>query len=78
MIFEVRSFQVKLILKMGFICFSEKVFATIEEFVDFITLVKGDLDTNEPHWRPIEQYCNPCIADYDVIMHTETLNEDIR
>ena len=53
-------------------------FATLEEFVDFLTTVDDDRDINEPHWIPIEKYCNPCILDYDVIMHTETLDEDIR
>ena len=58
--------------------FAEKVFATFEEFIDFITLVKGDVDIDNKHWIPIAEYCNPCTAKYDLIMDTETLSDDIR
>ena len=54
------------------------MYPTFEEFVDFITLVKGDIDTNEPHWTTINNYCHPCLMEYDIIMSTETLDEDIR
>ena len=57
---------------------SGKVYATLEEFVDFITTVSDDKDVNEPHWMPIEKYCNPCFINYDVIIKTETLSEDLR
>jgi len=53
-------------------------FATFVEFVDYITTKRDDPDSNEPHWTPIENYCNPCTIPYDVIIHTETLSDDIR
>ena len=57
---------------------TDKKYPTFEEFVDFITLEKGDAATEEPHWIPIEKYCNPCGIDYDIIMNTETLHEDMK
>ena len=53
-------------------------FATFSEFVDYISTHPKDPASNEPHWMPIESYCNPCIIPYDVIIQTETLSDDIR
>ena len=57
---------------------TDNTYATLEQFVDFITLNKWDPDANQEHWKPVESYCNPCTIDYDVIMHTDTLDEDMR
>ena len=63
---------------LKFTCISDQVYATLEEFVDFITTVSDDKDTNEFHWMPIEQYCSPCTIDYDIMIKTETMSEDLR
>lgn len=28
------------------------------------------------HWTPITEFCTPCMFDFDIIAHTETLQED--
>lgn len=30
----------------------------------------------EPHWKPLQNLCHPCLIDYDYIAKTETLEED--
>ena len=59
--------------------FSDDTHATLEQFIDYITTVEGVPHiTEQEHWRPITDYCHPCSVNYDVIMHTETLDEDLR
>ena len=46
---------------------------TFEEFVLFLFDSVRRGDTLDMHWTPIVEFCTPCMFDFDVIAHTETL-----
>ena len=54
---------------------SSRVEPTFEEFVDY--LIDTDLALYaDDHWIPFYLFCTPCLVDYDLIVHFETLDED--
>ncbi|CAH1116862.1 unnamed protein product [Phaedon cochleariae] len=49
---------------------------TFSEFVDYLVdSARQDLRL-DMHWTPIVEFCTPCMFDFHVIAHTETLQED--
>ena len=44
------------------------------EFAQYISEVSVD-DMNE-HWQPLETLCQPCVVDYDVILHHESMERE--
>ena len=56
---------------------SSKIEPTFEEFVHY--LIDTDLSLYaDDHWIPYYLFCTPCSIDYDVIIHFETIQEDLR
>lgn len=56
---------------------SKRLEPTFAEFVDY--LVDTDLTLYaDDHWIPYYLFCTPCLIDYDVIIHFETMQDDVR
>ncbi|XP_045468996.1 carbohydrate sulfotransferase 11-like [Harmonia axyridis] len=49
---------------------------TFPEFVDFLLDCVKHNRPLDMHWTPITEFCTPCLFKFDVIAHTETLQED--
>ena len=49
-----------------------------ENFVSFPEFIQyfSDNKTRNQHWRQYEKICHPCVINYDLIGHMETLGED--
>lgn len=45
------------------------------KFKEFIQYFSNNMSRNQ-HWRQYEKLCHPCVIDYDLIGHLETLKED--
>ena len=46
------------------------------EFARFVSESRTR-EMNE-HWQPLESLCQPCVVDYDLVLHHETLEKDSR
>nr|XP_023023217.1 carbohydrate sulfotransferase 11-like [Leptinotarsa decemlineata] len=55
--------------------FSQK-WPTFPEFVDYLVDSVRQGERLDMHWSPIVEFCTPCMFDFQVIAHTETLQED--
>jgi len=53
-------------------------YPTFEEFVDYVTNEILQNNRIDDHFRNFVPLCWPCAIDYEVIAHTETLNNDIK
>lgn len=51
-------------------------YPTFAEFISYLLDSAREGQTLDMHWRPITEFCTPCMFDFDVIAHTETLQED--
>ena len=51
---------------------------TFEEFVDYVIEEKNAGRKVDDHFSDYNWLCWPCSIDYDVIAHTETLQEDVK
>jgi len=51
---------------------------TFEEFVRYLIEEQFMLLTLEEHWAPYYMFCSPCVVDYDIIVHLETMEQDVR
>ncbi|KRT85433.1 hypothetical protein AMK59_2187, partial [Oryctes borbonicus] len=49
---------------------------TFEEFVLYLLDCVKNGETLDMHWTPVAEFCTPCMFDFDIIAHTETLQED--
>ncbi|KAF2878661.1 hypothetical protein ILUMI_27510 [Ignelater luminosus] len=49
---------------------------TFPEFVRFLLDSVKHAQILDMHWTPITEFCTPCMFDFDIIAHTETLQED--
>lgn len=49
---------------------------TFPEFVRFLLDSVKNGQVLDMHWTPITEFCTPCMFDFDIIAHTETLQED--
>lgn len=50
---------------------------TFEEFVQY--LIDTDLSLYaDDHWIPYYLFCTPCLINYDVIVHFETIEQDVQ
>jgi hypothetical protein len=54
---------------------SEK-WPTFPEFVFYLLDCVKQGQPLDMHWTPITDFCTPCMFDFDIIAHTETLQED--
>ena len=45
------------------------------KFEEFVRILK-EPNTNNPHWEPVVNLCQPCLVNYDYIVKTETMDED--
>ncbi|EZA47465.1 Carbohydrate sulfotransferase [Ooceraea biroi] len=48
---------------------------TFREFVDFVT-DDSENGTRNEHWRPINELCQPCVVNYNLVSKYESLVED--
>ena len=56
-----------------------KGYPTFGSFLAFALSVKqGDKRYWDTHWVPINRQCRPCCRPYSYILHTETLEEEIK
>nr|XP_023023218.1 carbohydrate sulfotransferase 8-like [Leptinotarsa decemlineata] len=55
--------------------FSQK-WPTFPEFVEYLVDSVRQGERLDMHWSPIVEFCTPCMFDFQVIAHTETLQED--
>ncbi|XP_022907704.2 carbohydrate sulfotransferase 11 [Onthophagus taurus] len=55
---------------------SDTRWPSFEEFILYLFDCIKDGETLDMHWTPITEFCTPCMFDFDVIAHTETLQED--
>ncbi|XP_076814976.1 carbohydrate sulfotransferase 8-like isoform X1 [Clavelina lepadiformis] len=53
---------------------------TFPEFAEFVTNGRnsGSHNGGDPHWSKYNSLCYPCLIEYDVIAHLETIQEDTR
>lgn len=49
---------------------------TFSEFVMYLIDSVKNNQILDMHWTPISEFCTPCLFDFDIIAHTETLQED--
>lgn len=49
---------------------------TFSEFVLYLMDTVENGQILDMHWTPITEFCTPCMYDFDIIAHTETLQED--
>ncbi|KAJ8944955.1 hypothetical protein NQ318_013103 [Aromia moschata] len=49
---------------------------TFPEFVEYLVDSVRNGERLDMHWTPIAEFCTPCMFDFEVIAHTETLHED--
>ncbi|XP_057663029.1 carbohydrate sulfotransferase 11-like [Diorhabda carinulata] len=49
---------------------------TFEEFVEYLIDSVKNKEELDMHWTPIVEFCTPCMFDFQIIAHTETLQED--
>ncbi|XP_031346032.1 carbohydrate sulfotransferase 11 [Photinus pyralis] len=49
---------------------------TFPEFVMYLIDAVKNSQPLDMHWTPITEFCTPCLFDFDVIAHMETLQED--
>ncbi|KAJ8925890.1 hypothetical protein NQ315_009742 [Exocentrus adspersus] len=49
---------------------------TFPEFVEYLVDSVQNGDRLDMHWTPIVEFCTPCMFNFKVIAHTETLQED--
>lgn len=56
--------------------FGKSKVPTFQEFVLYLLDCVKNGDTLDMHWTPITEFCTPCMYDFDIIAHTETLQED--
>lgn len=47
---------------------------TMTEFLEYVLWTR-DLQMVDPHWNPISETCNPCLKDYNYVLHVESLLE---
>lgn len=53
--------------------------ASFEEFVDFVTDPdKRNMGHGHDHWLRYDELCSPCSIPYNVIVHLETIDDDMR
>jgi hypothetical protein len=53
---------------------------TFEEFVLYLldrVGLPGRLPLPDEHWTSYYMYCTPCLIDYDLIIHLETIEQDV-
>lgn len=50
---------------------------TFDEFARYLADTDLSLYADD-HWIPYYLFCTPCLIDYDLIVHFETLDQDIR
>lgn len=53
--------------------FGKSKVPTFQEFVLYLLDCVKDGETLDMHWTPITEFCTPCMYDFDIIAHTETL-----
>lgn len=51
-------------------------YPTFPEFIGYLLDSVGEGQSLDMHWAPIAEFCTPCMFDFDIIAHTETLQED--
>ncbi|XP_076813769.1 carbohydrate sulfotransferase 11-like [Clavelina lepadiformis] len=53
---------------------------SFEEFVKYVSdgRNQGFKNGGEMHWNTYTSLCNPCHVEYDVILHLETIKDDVR
>lgn len=56
--------------------FSKQRWPTFGEFVSYLLDSVKQGHTLDMHWTPITEFCTPCMFNFDIIAHTETLQED--
>lgn len=49
---------------------------TFPEFVEYLVDSIRNGERLDMHWTPIAEFCTPCMFNFKVIAHTETLQED--
>ncbi|GJQ80792.1 hypothetical protein Trydic_g9383 [Trypoxylus dichotomus] len=49
---------------------------TFEEFVLYLLDCVKNGESLDMHWTPIVEFCTPCMFNFDIVAHTETLQED--
>ncbi|XP_044265531.1 carbohydrate sulfotransferase 11 [Tribolium madens] len=56
--------------------FKAEKWPTFPEFVLYLLDCVKQGQTLDMHWTPITEFCTPCMFNFDIIAHTETLQED--
>ncbi|KAJ3648625.1 hypothetical protein Zmor_020417 [Zophobas morio] len=56
--------------------FKPEKWPTFPEFVLYLLDSVKQNQNLDMHWTPITEFCTPCMFDFDIIAHTETLQED--
>lgn len=49
---------------------------SFSEFVEYLVDSVRNGERLDMHWTPITEFCTPCMFDFKIIAHTETLQED--
>lgn len=49
---------------------------TFPEFVEYLVDSVKNGERLDMHWTPIVEFCTPCMFDFKIIAHTETLQDD--